>query len=124
MFMGLSSDTLLRKCLYGKKQNTNGYLHSFVWTRCRKNTFVSKPVFDMAIHSAVLYFNDGADGVRDVFLKYGLFGTVTNPKSIKHNISGVKQMNKKSTEKVKKRRKDLPTIRKGYADKEQRNEKM
>ena len=43
----------------------------------------------------------------------------------KSNIkSVVKQMNKKSTEKVKKQRKDLQTIKKGYADKELRNEKV
>ena len=43
--------------------------------------------------------------MRDVFSNYGLFGTVTNTKSVKHNISRVKQMNKKSTEKVKKMKK-------------------
>ena len=99
-------------------------LNSIVWTCCPKNTSVSKPVFEIAIHSAVLHFNNGTDGVRDVFSNYGLFGTVTNTKSSKHNVSRVKQMNKKSTEKVKKWRKDLWTIKKGYADKEQRNEKV
>ena len=66
----------------------------------------------MSIHSVVLHFYDGTDGVRDVFfLNCGLFGTVTNTKSVKHNISRVKQMNKNSTEKVKKQRKDLRTIK-------------
>ena len=78
----------------------------------------------MAIHSAVLYFNNGTIGVRDVFSNYGFFGTVTNTKQIKHNISRVKQINKKSPEKLKKRRKDLGTTRKGYVDKEQRSEKL
>ena len=41
---------------------------------------------------------------------------------MKHNISRIKQMNKNFTEKVKKRRKDLR--KKGYADKEQKNEKV
>ena len=60
----------------------------------------------MSIHSVVLHFYDGTDGVRDVFFSNcGLFGTVTNTKSVKHNISRVKQMNKKSTEKVKKMKK-------------------
>ena len=56
----------------------------------------------MAIRSAALQFNDGTDGVRNIFSNYDLFGTVTNTNPIKHNISRVKQMNKKSTEKVKK----------------------
>ena len=60
--MDLSSDTLLRKCLHGETQNANECLNFIVWTRCPKNTFVSKPVFQMAIHSAVLHFNDGTDG--------------------------------------------------------------
>ena len=59
----------------------------------------------MAIHSAVLYFNNGTIGVRDVFSNYGFFGTVTNTKQIKHNISRVKQINKKSPEKLKKTKK-------------------
>ena len=124
IFMDLSSDTLLRKCLHGETQNTNECLNSIVWTRCPRNTCVSKPVFEMAIHSAILNFYNGTDGVRDVFSNYGLFVTVTNTKSIKHNIIRVKQMNKKTTEKVKKRRKDLRTIKKDYADKEQRNKKV
>ena len=66
----------------------------------------------MAIHSAVFHFNDGTDGVRDVFSNYDLFGTVRNTNSMKHNISRNKQMNKKSTEKVKKRKKDLRIIKK------------
>ena len=42
---------------------------SVVWTGCPKNTFVSKSVFEIAIHSAVPHFSDGTDGVRDVFFK-------------------------------------------------------
>ena len=78
----------------------------------------------MAIHSSVLDFNNRTDGVGNVFSNYGLFGTVTNTEAIKHNISRVKQINKKSTEKVKKQRKHLRTIKKGYTDMEQRNEKV
>ena len=124
IFMDLSSDTLLRKCLHGETQNTNECLNSIVWTCCPKTTFVSKPIFEMAIHSSVLDFNNRTDGVGNVFSNYGLFGTVTNTESIKHNISRVKQINKKSTEKVKKQRKHLRTIKKGYTDMEQRNEKV
>lgn len=119
--MDLSSDTLLRKYFYGKTQCTNECLNSFVWTRCPNNTFVSKPVFEIAIHSAVLHFNGGTGGVRGDFSNYYFFGTVTNTNSIKGNISRVKEMNKKSTEKVRKQRKYLGAIKKGYADKEQRN---
>ena len=49
---------------------------------------------------------------RDDFSNHDLFGTVTNTNSIKRNISRVKEMNKKSTKKVKKQRKGLGTIKK------------
>ena len=45
IFMDLPSDTLLRKCLHDKTQNINECLNCIVWTRCPKNSFVSKSVF-------------------------------------------------------------------------------
>ena len=67
IFINLSPEIFLRKCFHGETQNTNECLNSILWTRCPKNIFVSKLVFEVAIHSAVLNFNDGTDGVRKMF---------------------------------------------------------
>ena len=61
------SGTLLRKWLQGETQNASKCLNSIVWTCCSKNTFVSKKIFEMEIRSGVLRFDDGTDGMRDVF---------------------------------------------------------
>ena len=35
----LSKDTLLLKCLHGKRQNTNEVLNNLIWNKCPKNVF-------------------------------------------------------------------------------------
>ena len=118
IFTQLSSDELLSKCLHGETQNTNESFNAVVWSRCPKSVFVTKSTFEMAIHSAVMHFNDGTKGVMNVLSSFGIAGKVTCAKSRLHNINRVKQMNKKSSKPVKKRRKTLRSIKKGHQDKE------
>ena len=59
----------------------------------------------MEIRSGVLRFDDGTDGMKDVFQI--LVCLVQLKIQVKHNISIVIQMNKKSTEKVKKCKENL-----------------
>ena len=67
--------------------------------------YVTKSTFEMAIHSAVMHFNDGTKRAMNVLSSFGIAGKVTCAKSRLHNINRVKQMNKKSSKPVKKRRK-------------------
>ena len=63
IFQDLSKDELLSKCLRGCIQNANEALNKLIWQRCPKSIFVSKKIVDLATASAVLYFNDGCNGL-------------------------------------------------------------
>jgi hypothetical protein len=42
VYQRLASDELLKRCLRGKTQNANESLHSVIWRKCGKDTFVGK----------------------------------------------------------------------------------
>ena len=123
IFEELSSDDLLKKCLHGEMQNSNEALNSLIWTRCPKNVFVSRSTFEIGINSAVLHFNDGENGIKSVFNYFGLSGKLFLEKSEKKDNARNKQMKRKLTDRVKKRRKRLRTIKKGFLDNEKELEK-
>ena len=72
LWLRLSDNVLLEKCLHGRTQNVNESFNSFVWKRTPKDVFIGKLVFDMAVASAVLAFNDGATGILCIMKKIGL----------------------------------------------------
>ena len=124
IFDDLSSDELLKKCLHGQTQNTNEAFNSIIWTRCPKNVFISRSTFEVGINSAVVHYNDGGNGIKAVFSHFGLSGKVTFEKFTNQDCKRVRQMTRKSSEVVKKRRKKLRAIKKGYLDNEKENEKV
>ena len=63
IFLDLSKDILLVKCLYGKMQNPNKALNNLIGTKCPKNVYVEKEVLEMGVCSAIINFNDGACGI-------------------------------------------------------------
>ena len=72
IFLDLSKDELLAKYLYGETQNNNESLNNMLWAKCPKNVFVTKPVLQLGVNSAVIEFNEGANGVIRVFEKLGI----------------------------------------------------
>lgn len=66
IFTDLSNDILLSKCLHGKTKNANEAINQIIWQKCQKNVFVSRPVLEMCINSAIIQFNNGANGVKKV----------------------------------------------------------
>ena len=42
VFMDLSDDNLLKKCLHGQTQNNNESLNGVIWKRCTKDVFVGR----------------------------------------------------------------------------------
>ena len=124
IFIDLASDKLLSKCLHGETQNTNECLNSLVWQKCPKSIFVSREVLEMGIHSAVLHFNDGTNGVEKVLSFFNISsGTAMEFKNNKIDCKRVRQMDRKLSDVVKRRRKTLRTIKQGYQDKENDTEK-
>ena len=124
IFFDLSADTLLLKCLHGETQNANECLNSLVWQKCPKSVFVTREVFEMAVYSAVLHFNDGGNGIREVLSSFGCDGFVTTAKTQKQDILQITRMEYKSRQPVKERRKTLRTIKKGYLDIKSQKEQL
>ena len=124
IFDDLSADDLLKKCLHGQTQNTNEAFNSIIWTRCPKSIFISRSTFEIGINSAVIHYNDGGNGIKAVFSHFGLSGKVTFEKFANRDRKRVREMMRKSSEIVKKQRKRLRSIKKGYLDKEKETEKV
>ena len=73
--------------------------------------------------SAVLEFNNGTQGIKKVYENAGLhFGKFITAACKKKDKSRISIMTHKSSDSVKKRRKKLRAIRKGFCDKEKEEE--
>ena len=53
VFVSLSDDNLLQKCLHGKTQNNNESLNGLLWKRCPKDVFVGRVTLELGVASAV-----------------------------------------------------------------------
>ena len=62
----LGADKLLERCLDGETQNVNESLHNVIWTRCPKSVNAGRSTHEIAVASAVLYFNDRGQGILEV----------------------------------------------------------
>ena len=123
IFQSLSSDDLLTKCLHGQTQNENECLNSMIWKKCPKDVFVSRRVLELGASSAVIEFNDGSCGIITVYGKLGLVaGKQTAVGCRRKDKLRIKHQTVKSTEKSKKRRKKLRSLRKGWTDREEEQE--
>ncbi len=60
IFMDLSSDKLLQRCVVGATQNANESINSLVWLRCQKHKFNGASIVQYAAATAVLQFNGGS----------------------------------------------------------------
>ena len=122
VFLELSSDELLKKCLHGQTQNSNEALNHIVWKKCPKNIYVSRTILELGVYSAILEFNEGSFGVDLVFKQYGILCSQPFLKlSYRRDSSRVKTLDKKSTDVAKQRRKTIRTIKKGLIDIEDSN---
>jgi hypothetical protein len=61
IFLRLSSNELLSKCLDGKTQNQNESINGMIWKRIPKNIFVRFDVQELGVYDAVAHFNIGAE---------------------------------------------------------------
>jgi hypothetical protein len=123
IFKDLSADPLLSKCLHGKTQNANEAANSIIWKRCPKNIFVSRDTIQIGVNSAILEFNDGPMGVMSVLEDFGLSGQAACTHADIQSTKSKKRAARKSSDRVKKRRRALRTIKKGFSDKEKEKEK-
>ena len=124
IFSDLSSEDLLTKCLHGLTQNANEALNNVIWKKCPKRSFVQRNILEIATFSALIEFNDGQLGICKVAEKLGLSSSFSMiARSYTEDKMHIKESIRKSTEKVKKRRKKLRAVRKGFIDLENEQEK-
>ena len=58
---------ILIKSIQGETQKCNEALNNIIWSRCPKNTFVTRFLLEVGVSSAILYFNYGTYGLNRVF---------------------------------------------------------
>jgi len=117
IFQSLSDDNLLSKCLHGKTQNNNEGINGVIWKRCPKDVFVGRSTLEIGVASAVIGFNDGAEGMLSIFdllnISYGMF---TEDFCTRKDSDRVTMMERKSSTDVKARRKRLRSVRKALEE--------
>ena len=117
IYKDLTKDSLLEKCLHGKTQNSNEALHGLIWQRCPKNSFSGKKIVELGVASAVCHMNDGSRSIANVLermaLETGKQASRGFERSARKRKGKVIQQN---LEKVKRRRKELRSMKKGWDD--------
>jgi hypothetical protein len=117
IFMSLSDNELLEKCMHGKTQNNNEALNGMVWKKIPKPTYVGREVFEMGVASAVICFNDGTLGILDVLRGCGVQpGKFAKAYCEQEDNERMRIMDYKAKESTKFSRKKLRNKRKGYQD--------
>lgn len=70
LFMKLSDEKLLEKCLYGKTQNIMNYTDKILTLHygndVQKDAFVERDVLQTGVPSTTTFFNDGSERLLDV----------------------------------------------------------
>ena len=117
VFQDLSKTELLSKCTHGLTQNVNGCLNGLIWDRCPKSTYVEQETVALATYLGILKFNDGDISFLKIFSELDIVpGIFTSKGAQDSDNTRIRLSAKKSTEKVKKRRKALRHLRKHYID--------
>ena len=106
VFMDLSDEVLLSKCLHGETQNANEALNKIIWSKCPKTVFVERKVLEMGVNVAVIQYNDGLSAIENILKLFSIpFGTVTRDISIRQDRLSVANSKRKSSKSGKQKRK-------------------
>ena len=104
----------MSRCLDSYTQNPNESLNNLIWKRCPKKVYQGKKVVELCTASAVTQFNDGASSIAEVLKRMGIVpGKNTMAAILKIDQNRLKKAERKSSERVKMRRKKLRAIKKG-----------
>ena len=105
--------------LNGATQNTNESLNNLIWSKCPKRVFVKREVLEIRINSAVIEFNEGANGINKMFDCFKISpGSLLLLGSHRKNKRRFKHTGHTTSEPVKKRRRNFKSIKQGYLEKE------
>ena len=125
IFLDLSSDELLSKCIHGRTQNVNESLNQLIWKRCPKDVYVERFTLEIGVASAVISFNDGLCGIGMVLKALNIepgaqLATFCGEIDQRRTLMS----DRKCTQEALHRRKQLRAIKKGFMDKENENEEV
>ena len=67
----LAEKELLERCVLGATQNQNESFNNLVWSRCSKTSFCGLPSVQSAVGLAVIIFNDGMHGLKQLMVQLG-----------------------------------------------------
>lgn len=105
IFMDLSSDKLLQRCVVGATQNANESINSLVWLRCQKHKFNGASIVQYAAATAVLQFNGGSMMTANLMESLGTPVSTPSKKRLgRRDIHRINQAVKANSDKQKKRR--------------------
>ena len=117
IFVDLSNNSLLEKCLHHKTQNVNESLNGLIWNRCPKSVYCSNKIIKIGVCSAIIAFKDGFYGLEKVFHElHFLPGYFFGSGALKSYNKRVVNSSRKASDATKKARKHLRAVRKGYLD--------
>ena len=88
-------------------------MNGLIWDRCPKSTYVEQENLALATYLAILKFNEGDIIFSELDISSGIF---TSKGAEDCDTAKIKLSARKSTEKVKQRRKTLRHLRKQYFD--------
>ena len=113
IFTRLSSDSLLSGCQRGMTQNQNESLNNMVWARCPKRVYCGINRLKIPVCEAIVTFNSGAHGKKQVLDNIGLVTTQNTRVGIENeNKKCVRDSSRKILDKYKRRRQQLRSLRK------------
>ena len=72
IYIDLSSDALLLKCLHGKTQNQNEAFNKTIWDRVPKTMFCTMEQLQFGLYDAVANFNVGRKATVLIYEKLGI----------------------------------------------------
>ena len=117
IFVDLSNNSLLEKCLHHKTQNVNESLNGLIWNRCPKSVNCSNKIIKIGVCSAIIAFKDGFYGLEKVFHElHFLPGYFFGSGALKSYNKRVVNSSRKASDATEKARKHLRAVRKGHLD--------
>ena len=123
VFRDLSRDDLLERCIHGQTQNANEAFNHILWQKCPKEVFVGRDTLEISLYSAIINFNDGFSGIKDVLRTLGLnVSKYVDNGVTQKDQQRITHSKRKSSEEGKRRRKKLRALKRGYIDKEMEDE--
>lgn len=117
IYKELIAESLLQKCLHGKTQNANEALNGLIWQRCPKTVYCGRKNLEVGVASAVCAMNDGKDAIKYILKRMSLKPGAQAENGLTLSSRKRKQQAQlQNSDRAKKRRKLLISIRKGWND--------